>query len=63
VQVHRQERFRYRAADLTDEVEKVKRLVRRKRCDIYVLITNAGLSGTVEEEIETLSRGCRRHTF
>jgi len=26
-------------SDLTDEVEKVKRLVRKKRCDIYVLIT------------------------
>jgi energy-coupling factor transporter ATP-binding protein EcfA2 len=45
-----------KAADLTDEVEKVKRLVRKKRCDIYVLITNAGVSGTGEEEIETLSK-------
>jgi hypothetical protein len=43
-----------KASDLTDEVEKAKRLVRKKRCDIYVLITNAGLSGTGDEEIETL---------
>jgi hypothetical protein len=43
-----------KVADLSDEVEKVKRLVRKKRCDIYVLITNAGVSGTGEEEIETL---------
>src|SRR5262249_48649209 len=43
-----------RAADLTDEVEKVKRLVQKKRCDTYVLVTNAGLAGTGEEKIETL---------
>lgn len=43
-----------KVSDLTDEVEKVKRLVGRKRCDIYLLITNAGLSGITEEGVETL---------
>src|SRR5438105_3160239 len=44
-------------SDLSDEVPKVKRLVAKRRCDVYVLITNAGLSGTQDEEIETLFKG------
>ncbi len=39
-------------SDLSDEFEKAARLVKQKRCDAYVLITNAGLSGRSEEEIE-----------
>ena len=35
-----------KASDLSDEVEKAKRLVARGLCDSYVLMTNAGLSGT-----------------
>lgn len=42
------------ATDLTDEIEKVKRLVQQGRCDCYLLMTNAGLSGSAKEEIETL---------
>src|ERR1700682_3639707 len=30
-------------SDLTDEVEKVRRLVQDARCDCYILMTNAGL--------------------
>lgn len=41
-------------SDLTDEVAKAKRLVDEGLCDSYVLITNAGLSGTREEEIKAL---------
>lgn len=41
-------------SDLTDEVEKVKRLVVAGRCDCYVLLTNAGVTGTRVEEIEAL---------
>src|SRR5262245_46400199 len=37
--------YRLRPSDLTDEIEKVKRLVAKGRCDSYVLMTNAGLSG------------------
>ncbi|MFI8716339.1 restriction endonuclease [Stenotrophomonas sp. NPDC077464] len=41
-------------ADLTDEVEKAKRLVNAGRCDCYVLLTNAGVTGARVEEIEAL---------
>ena len=39
-------------SDLSDEFEKAKRLVAQGRCDAYVLITNAGLSGQSEIDIE-----------
>ena len=35
-----------RTSDLSDEVEKAKKLVGQGLCDSYVLMTNAGLSGT-----------------
>lgn len=38
-------------SDLTDEVEKVRRLVQNERCDSYILMTNAGLSGSTAEDI------------
>lgn len=41
-------------ADLTDEVEKAKKLVKKGLCDSYVLMTNAGLSGTGGEKINAL---------
>jgi energy-coupling factor transporter ATP-binding protein EcfA2 len=40
--------------DLTDEVGKVRRLVENSRCDSYILMTNAGLSGSTAENVETL---------
>jgi hypothetical protein len=43
-----------RPSSLTDEVAKVKRLVARRLCDSYVLMTNAGLSGMRAEDIEAL---------
>ena len=43
-----------RPSDLADEVAKVKRLVAKRLCDSYVLMTNAGVSGTRDEEIEAL---------
>jgi hypothetical protein len=46
-----------RAADVADEVAKVRRLVERGLCDSYLLMTNAGLSGHRAEEIEALYRG------
>jgi hypothetical protein len=39
-------------SDLTDEIEKARRLVERGQCDCYVLMTNAGLSGPLAVEIE-----------
>ncbi|MEP7376179.1 MAG: restriction endonuclease [Chitinophagaceae bacterium] len=38
-------------ADITDEIAKAKKLVESDRCDCYILITNAGISGTANEEI------------
>jgi hypothetical protein len=36
---------------------KARRLVERGLCDVYVLMTNAGLSGTEAEKIETAYKG------
>jgi hypothetical protein len=41
-------------SDLTDEVEKVRRLVQGGRCDCYIIMTNAGLSGLISEDVEKL---------
>jgi hypothetical protein len=35
-----------RTADLSDELEKAQKLVAKGHCDSYVLMTNAGLTGT-----------------
>src|ERR1700754_3788262 len=35
-------------SELTDEFEKIKRLVAEGRCDCYILMTNAGISGRFE---------------
>lgn len=43
-----------KTSDLVDEVEKARRLVEHGLCDSYVLLTNAGLTGTREEEIKAL---------
>lgn len=36
------------ASDLEDEFRKVKRLVGKSECDVYILMTNAGVSGSTE---------------
>lgn len=46
--------YNLRASDLSDEVAKTKRLVDEGRCDCYILLTNAGLSGKEAEKIENL---------
>lgn len=43
-----------RSSDLSDEVEKAKKLVAKGLCDSYLLMTNAGLSGTRAEKIKAL---------
>lgn len=40
------------APDLTSEIKKVKRLVKDGKCDCYVIMTNAGVSGVASEAIE-----------
>ena len=49
-------------SDLSDEVEKAARLVDHGRCDSYVLMTNAGVSGTRAEEITASVSGRRCET-
>jgi hypothetical protein len=44
-------------SDLSDEVEKARRLVHNERCDNYILMTNAGLSGSVAEDVSRLFEG------
>lgn len=46
--------YTLRVSDLTDEIEKVKKLVERGICDSYVLMTNVGVSGTVSGKIESI---------
>ena len=40
-------------ADVADEIEKAKRLVVDGLCDIYILMTNSGVSGPMAEKIQT----------
>ncbi len=46
-------------SDIADELEKVKRLVEKKRCDCYLLLTNFNISGIQEEKIEDAFRAAR----
>lgn len=39
------------ASDVSDEIDKAKRLASRGLCDVYVLMTNAGVSGEADERI------------
>jgi hypothetical protein len=48
--------YSLRTSDLTDEAAKARRLVAKGLCDSYVLMTNAGLSGTRAEKINALFR-------
>lgn len=43
-----------KASDLSDEVEKAKRLVAQGLCDSYVLMTNAGMLGTGAGKIKSV---------
>jgi hypothetical protein len=40
------------ASDLSDEIEKVENLVKRQLCDVYILMTNAGVSGQNDAKIK-----------
>ncbi len=46
--------YALRLADLKGEVAKVKRLVAQGRCDTYVILTNAGVSGKRAAQVEDL---------
>lgn len=44
-------------SDVKDEISKVERLVDKGECDVYVLMTNAGISGENELKIKDALRG------
>lgn len=46
--------YNLRTSDLSDEVRKAKCLVEEGRCNCYILLTNAGLSGKQAERIASL---------
>lgn len=48
--------YALRTFDISSEIKKARRLVSAGRCDSYVLMTNAGVSGRRAEEIEALFR-------
>jgi hypothetical protein len=54
MQIHEQTRQTLSQSDLADDLEKARRLVQKGRCDCYVLMTNAGVSGSNAESVETL---------
>lgn len=41
-------------SDIKDETEKVRKLVATGQCDVYVLMTNAGISGTQTTKVKAL---------
>lgn len=51
-----------RLSDVAEELRKVERLVKQNRCDCYLLLTNALVSGVADEGIETafLERGVKQ---
>lgn len=49
--------YALRPSAVSDEVVKVRRLVEQGRCDSYVLLTNAGMSGKQAEKIADLFKG------
>jgi len=46
--------YALKISDLSDEVEKAEKLVAQGICDSYVLMTNAGLSGTMAARIKSI---------
>jgi hypothetical protein len=44
--------YNIKPSDLSDELDKVGKLVAQGLCDVYVLITNAGISGTTDAKIK-----------
>ena len=45
-----------RLSDIADEIQKAQRLVETGLCDVYILMTNLGVSGKTEEEVDAALR-------
>jgi hypothetical protein len=52
-----------RQSDLSEEVKKATRLVEAGRCDCYILMTNAGVSGSAAKSIENIFKDARVKQF
>jgi hypothetical protein len=50
-------------SDISEELPKIKKLVKKKLCDCYILITNAGLSGSTEIQIKSAVMTAGAKTF
>jgi len=48
-----------RLSDLEDEIQKAQRLADAGLCDVYILMTNLGVSGRTAEEVDAALSGCR----
>lgn len=46
--------YNLKPSDISDEIDKVAKLVGAGRCDVYVLMTNAGVSGVQTEKVKDL---------
>lgn len=51
-----QQNYNIKFADLKEELPKAEALVKSGLCDIYILITNAGISGKMSAKLETALR-------
>src|SRR5690349_4687976 len=49
--------YSLKLTELSDELPKAKRLVEQDRCDCYILLTNAGLSGEQSNRIKDEFKG------
>jgi energy-coupling factor transporter ATP-binding protein EcfA2 len=47
-------RHNLKPSDINDEIEKVRKLVAAGQCDVYVLMTNAGVSGAQTAKVKAL---------
>jgi conflict system STAND superfamily ATPase/restriction endonuclease len=47
------ENYSLKSSDIKDELIKAERLVKNNNCDCYILITNAGVSATLNQKIES----------
>lgn len=57
------ENYNIRKSDLSDEVEKARKLVLKGKCDVYILMTNAGITGRMALKIEQLFKEAGVKTF
>jgi len=48
------DRHNLKPSDIKDEIEKVRKLVAAGQCDVYVLMTNAGVSGAQTAKVKSL---------